>query len=298
MTDGILRSVTKLSAAIQAPFPVGVAPAVFLLDAYPTAAIAFSYRKLRDAYAGSAVRIRRSSDNAELDIGFVGEDFDAAAAAAHIGGGSGFIVTWYDQSGNGDNVTMVTAANQPTYTAVSGINSKPCHLNTASDHLVIGGGNANLSGSTTASCFGIATSDWALNLGGARLAVFQGTGNGVDYDTPTSVIFLASEDGGNDQIMTYRNSGFSLGIAMTTDVGYRLSSIYDGANASCRVNNGAASTFASTGNFGTTGAFRVGGNPTSGGHWFGYIGEIVVWASDQTSNATGIDANQSTYWGI
>ena len=35
-----------------------------------SAAAAYSLRKLRAAYAGSAIRVRRSSDNAELDIGF------------------------------------------------------------------------------------------------------------------------------------------------------------------------------------------------------------------------------------
>ena len=43
---------------------------VGLLDLYPNAAAAYSLRKLRAAYSGSAVRVRRSSDNTEQDIGF------------------------------------------------------------------------------------------------------------------------------------------------------------------------------------------------------------------------------------
>ncbi len=43
---------------------------VGLLDDYPSAAAAYSVRKLRSAYTGSAIRVRRASDNAEQNIGF------------------------------------------------------------------------------------------------------------------------------------------------------------------------------------------------------------------------------------
>lgn len=89
-----------------------------------TVQAAYSFRKLRTAYAGSAVRIRESGGSTEADIGFVGNDFDTAAAATHIGGGSGLIVTWYDQSGNGRDATNATTTQQPLYVA-SGQNSKP-----------------------------------------------------------------------------------------------------------------------------------------------------------------------------
>ena len=41
-----------------------------LLDIYPNATVAFSLRKLRDAYSGSAIRVRRGVDSTELDVGF------------------------------------------------------------------------------------------------------------------------------------------------------------------------------------------------------------------------------------
>lgn len=43
---------------------------VFLLDQYPTATAAYSLRKLRNLYTGSAIRVRRDSDNSEQDISF------------------------------------------------------------------------------------------------------------------------------------------------------------------------------------------------------------------------------------
>jgi hypothetical protein len=47
---------------------------------------AYSLRKLRSAYTGSAIRVRRSSDNAEADIGFSGINLDTTALMSHVGG--------------------------------------------------------------------------------------------------------------------------------------------------------------------------------------------------------------------
>jgi hypothetical protein len=72
-----------------------------------------SFYKLRTAYAGSAFRVRRASDNTETDIGFFGGVIDVASLQDFCGASNGFVVTWYDQSGNGNDVTQATAAAQP-----------------------------------------------------------------------------------------------------------------------------------------------------------------------------------------
>ncbi len=50
---------------------------LFLLDQYPSAAVAYSVRKLRAAYTGNAIRVRRSSDNTEQEIREAIEDYNA-----------------------------------------------------------------------------------------------------------------------------------------------------------------------------------------------------------------------------
>ncbi len=79
------------------------------------AAVSYSLRKMRSTYAGSAIQVRRSSDNATLDIGFTAAgDLDTVALKAFVGAGnSGFVALWYDQSGNGIHVSQPAAANQP-----------------------------------------------------------------------------------------------------------------------------------------------------------------------------------------
>ena len=60
-----------------------------------------------------AIRVRRSSDNATLDIGFVGEDLDTTSLMAFAGSSSCFITIIYDQSGNGNHARQTSASNQP-----------------------------------------------------------------------------------------------------------------------------------------------------------------------------------------
>jgi hypothetical protein len=90
---------------------------------------AYSLRKLRNAYTGNAIRVRRSSDNAEADIGFTTSgDLDTVALLAHCGAGNGFVTTWYDQSGNNRNATQTTASNQPRIVnsgVLEAVNGKP-----------------------------------------------------------------------------------------------------------------------------------------------------------------------------
>jgi hypothetical protein len=83
------------------------------LDKFDGAAAAYSLRKLRLDYNGDAVRVRRSSDNAEQDIGFSGGTLDTNALTSFVGSNDGYVVTWYDQSGNGRDASQSTQGDQP-----------------------------------------------------------------------------------------------------------------------------------------------------------------------------------------
>jgi len=127
---------------------IGISPSLlnyklggFLLDSLEGDARAiFSIRRLLTSYTGDLVRLRRDSDHAESDFGpDANGDLDTAAITTWLGGANGFVVTWYDQSGNGYDAAQSTAVNQPQYIA-SGINSKPIFRNNPSgngDKLII-----------------------------------------------------------------------------------------------------------------------------------------------------------------
>ena len=100
-----------------------------LLDTYSGAAAAYSLRLLRSAYTGDAIRVRRASDNTELDIGFVDNELDTSALTTFCSGTDGFVETWYDQSGNGYDATQSTSANQPQIVSSGSVildGGKPC----------------------------------------------------------------------------------------------------------------------------------------------------------------------------
>jgi hypothetical protein len=90
------------------------------LDTFASPSGAYSFRKLKSAYSGPAIRIRRASDNLETDINFLGyvpglgSPWDEAAAAAHCAATTCFLRTWYDQSGAGKDLVQTVAANQPS----------------------------------------------------------------------------------------------------------------------------------------------------------------------------------------
>lgn len=107
------------------------APFAFLLNDYPGASYAWSVaRKLRSAYAGSCIRVRRSSDNAEMDIGFVNNVLDTSSLLTFVGAGDGFINTVYDQADTRDAVQDV-AGNQPSIVlggVLNTVNGQPAAL--------------------------------------------------------------------------------------------------------------------------------------------------------------------------
>lgn len=95
-----------------------------LLDGVSNVVAAYSLRKLLSSYSGYACKVRRSSDNAEQDIGFSNGEFDLTSFSSFVGGGTGYIVTWYDQSGNSRNSAQATTTKQPSIIP-SAANSKP-----------------------------------------------------------------------------------------------------------------------------------------------------------------------------
>ena len=76
--------------------------------------VALSLRRITNNYAGAAIKVRRSSDNTTLDIGFTTQGvLDVDELLFFVGNGSGFVDTWYDQGPSANHFIQTTAANQP-----------------------------------------------------------------------------------------------------------------------------------------------------------------------------------------
>ena len=127
------------------------APSYILDTLGVTTYAAFSIRKVRGAYSGGCLRLRRSSDNAEADIGFGADGWlDTDAVTTHLGGANGFIRTWYDQSGNGRDLVQTDGSTQFSYLAATTDNGRPAIRETGEDYM-------SRAGMATMDAFALAT---------------------------------------------------------------------------------------------------------------------------------------------
>ena len=92
-------------------------PGPGLLDRAGVKALAaFSLvERLRLAYRGPLVTVRRSSDNATLDIGAIANTgkLNRLQLLSFCGAGNGFVTKLWDQSGSGKHITQSTTSFQP-----------------------------------------------------------------------------------------------------------------------------------------------------------------------------------------
>lgn len=111
--DSLLCSATSvLTASGAASFCW--TPETLPVDAAPgSARLAVGTRLLNSSYTGPIIRLRRSSDDAELDFAATGGDLNVPAITAWLGGATGYAVKLYDQSGQGNPVVQATASKQP-----------------------------------------------------------------------------------------------------------------------------------------------------------------------------------------
>ena len=84
-----------------------------LLNLFPNASLGLDLRKINKNYTGFCIKVRRSSDNAEQNIGYVNNVLDTASLLDFAGSGDAFLTIWYDSSGLNNNAFQTSAGNQP-----------------------------------------------------------------------------------------------------------------------------------------------------------------------------------------
>jgi len=110
---------TNANAATGGGVTIGACATVctYPLDTISTPNAAYSLRRLRTAYAGPLIRVRRGNGT-EMDIGGTGgvancQVLDRATLLTFAGTGTVTVKTLYDQSGNARDATQTTAGSQP-----------------------------------------------------------------------------------------------------------------------------------------------------------------------------------------
>jgi hypothetical protein len=277
-----------------------IATASLLLDLYPSAAAAYSVRKLRTLYTGNAIRVRRSSDNTESNIGFTAlGNLDESALTTFCSGTNGFVTTWYDQSGNGLNVTQSSATKQPQIVNAGAVilqNSKPAlKFDATNDVLGIPSADATTLALSNITQF-IVHKVGASITGYYQMALRRDVvgGNTLNYDVlidlPTK--FFAFYNGSAD----YRSS-----VTGNINTQYLTNLIGDVTNDTKVYNNNTLiiSQAVKMGNLSVpNGAFNIGNFDSPGSYSEKYMQEVIVYGSKKTADLSNINTSINTYYGI
>jgi hypothetical protein len=261
-------------------------PPALLLDTYPNAAVAYSLRQLRTAYTGAAIRVRRSSDNAEQDFGFSGNDLDTASLLTFCGAGNGFITTWYDQSTNANNATQATAASQAQIVLAGALildaNTSKITSTWTSDRYSLTTGISSNTKYLSISMFrrGATTSDILTHLGNSTST------------TPSPLLWLGA--GTSYSIRSYMPTLLAFQNVSTTGRCI-ITSLKDAANLKVGYRNGVQLTTTAT-EAPTAGTLNTFGQVSTTNFTSGQYQEYIYWNSEQSANRTAIETDINTYW--
>lgn len=272
----------------------GGAAFVGLLDSYPNASAAYSLRKLRNAYAGNCIRVRRSSDNTEQNIGFVNNSLDTASLLTFCGAGNGFVTTWYDQSGNGFDANQTTATYQSKIVnsgSILTINSKPALFFDGSDDYF----NHTLNVNSGYSCIA------AVVNSSNNAAILKGIYN---FTAPSNRIMNGMFSNAVTNfwglyINSFKSSGYNLYNNQYFIASYS-DNLVSGTVTNNLITNGNLTTVTDTGRYAGDGNNRryIGLDISTAQAYFGYIQEIVVYNSNEYSNLNGFRSNINSFYSI
>jgi len=291
--------------------PVGI------IDLYGESAAAYSVRLLRADYSGSLVRVRRSTDNAEQNIGAdpIG-NLDIQALTDFCGGGNCFVTTWYDQSGNNRNVIQPAPSLQPLIIetgvlVTQGARAATRWPNASQDYNMYfsDGGSLN-SLRTTCSAFNVAkwsggTGDFLWNMITNLVGVQGGNNNCFNagfWDTPTARFGYHRA---NTQAI-----GVNVEFSSLADASHhsQYTVTFNDPNIQLWVNGpvsltnsgalGASISFSNNGDLMIGRQWKT-GNGSGVKSWMGTIQEVIYFPVIQSgSTRVDIENNQRSYFGI
>jgi len=249
-----------------------------LLDLVPGAAAAYSLRSLSNSYAGPVVTVRRSSDDAEED--FTASEVSDGTLAAFCGGGDGFVKQWWDQSPNANHASQSSSGSQPQICDSGSLiisEGKPA-LSFALDFLAAAS-TWGISGTSDRSFFSVVEP-------GNLVTGYYYLGIGDNSATSSSQNWnLTSEHGIRVQ---GGNELYGGGVVGEQQLAVHVFSGSTPADNSFFLNGAALPASGSTSSISTVDTVcrigRFGGSSsTPDAHYAGKLQEIVIYASDLTS---------------
>tara|TARA_R110002020_G_scaffold396720_1_gene606865 strand:+ start:871 stop:1719 length:849 start_codon:yes stop_codon:yes gene_type:complete len=258
------------------------------INSIASPAAAYSLRSLNGGDP-KVVRVRRSSDNAESDFNVSG--VNSGALVAFVGSGNdGFVETWYDQSGNSNDLTQTTAGEQPKIVSSGSL---------LSDGIDFDGSDDTLSAASV-SGFGAATSIFEASIRDSGGAAVVSMGSSA---STSNTNFGIVEAGSNTQASVRNTTSRTVNASVSgsTRLGFAVTT----SQTSTKVGALGGTLVESTDDYGNDftsgeldtiffGKLRAGSGSTFNGH----IKEALIYTSDQSSNRNAIEANIANYYNI
>lgn len=267
-------------------WPTGaIIPFVGAYDAIPNLVHVYEpARRTLTSYTGPLVRIRRSSNNAEQDFGYVTNgDLDTAAIATFIGAGSGFVTSVYDQAGE-DGPNNPVSSTQPIYVA-SGYSGKPV-MRFSAHRLATTFVSAALI--QPVSIYAVAILNTGAVNDGLSHYILSGVGAG-------SMILLKSATGTPDDWRI--NAGVSVLGGTADDTMNVWAALFNGVSSEFWIN----SVSKGIGNVGasTMTGIAIGRTSSNTNPWIGDIASVVIAdPSHSTAERQAVQTAINNYWAV
>ena len=217
-------------------------------------------------------------------------ELDTVSLSAFAGTGDAFVKTWYDQSGNSNDATQTTTANQPKiYDGTTGVetsNGKPAvrFINSSATYLDA----PSLGADTTTTYFEVHDRNGSnLNVWSPDRNVNAVCADGLTFISGTPYLGVTALIGGSlkqpttaGDIQDYRLV-YWLRNGTNSELGVNASTVVTGTQSSSVLNR-----------------LRLGTRAGLQSPFDGYMSEFVMYRNDQSSNRTNIETNIATFYDI
>jgi hypothetical protein len=271
----------------------------------------FSLYKLNSTYTGNCMRVRRVSDNAEMEIGFLDNFLDIATLLAFAGGNTCRVVKWYSQEVSGLFASQTSGTVQPLIVDAGVMVTNPVG-NYAMDFVVGGSQNSLLVFSSGAmynnKSFAMGVSIISDTITNARRDIWGWTKSFSGFSRFSFVRGFSSS--GRSEIRAARLDADAV-IGLISPTPYPTGKIlttniidYANADAFLRENGVQVASnlsFLTTGNTSAIDSYNtMAMNNSSGIGIFAatqpvkYISEVIFYNTDVMANLTDIEDNVNT----
>jgi uncharacterized protein YodC (DUF2158 family) len=216
----------------------------------------------------------------------IGETYGITGIPAYDNTVDGFVETWYDQSGNGNDATQLTANDQPRIVIsgnlVTSSNGLPAiRVNALAESFDLDSnialGNFSLFYTVEHTAFGSAVS-WLSNNSGSTYMRYTP----IAYNVDTGAI---------------DNGYINLDATLATATNYLISAIRGSGIIELSVSGSVQSnTDSNSGTLSVQKMFQRGSNETQGLN--GYAQELIIYPTDKTANRVAIETNINDHYNI